>query len=68
MLDGEVKNKDSVVNLGHAFFAVGALTSPFLASSLVNRQINWKLIYLVVIGLVIISLIFYLLKNKREAN
>jgi MFS transporter, FHS family, glucose/mannose:H+ symporter len=66
MLEGGVKNKDSIVNLGHAFFAIGALASPFFASSLVNRQINWKLIYLVVIGLVIISLISYILKNKRK--
>lgn len=66
MLEGEVKNKDSVVNLGHCFLAVGAITSPFIASSLVNNQINWKLIYLVVIGLVLIFLISYLFKNKRK--
>jgi len=66
MLEGEVKNKDSVVNLGHGFFAIGALISPFIASSLVSRQINWKLIYLVVIGLVLISLISYIFKNKRN--
>ena len=64
MLEGEVRNKDSVVNLGHGFFALGALISPFFASSLVNRQISWKLIYLVIIGLVLISLISYLIKNK----
>ncbi|MFO7928669.1 MAG: MFS transporter [Candidatus Humimicrobiaceae bacterium] len=66
MLEGGVKNKDSVINLGHGFFAIGALASPFFASSLVNRQINWKLIYLAVIVLVLISLISYLFKNKRK--
>ena len=65
MLEGEVKNKDSVVNLGHGFFAIGALISPFIASSLVSRQINWKLIYLVVIGLVLISLISYIFKISK---
>jgi len=66
MLEGEVKNKDSIVNLGHGFFAIGALTSPFIASSLVNKQMNWQLIYLVVIGLALISLISHLFINKKK--
>jgi MFS transporter, FHS family, glucose/mannose:H+ symporter len=66
MLEGGVKNKDSVVNLGYSFGAIGALVSPFFSSSLVKRQINWKLIYLAVIGLSIITFISYLLKNKRK--
>lgn len=68
LLESEVKNKDSIVNLGHSFFAIGALTSPFFASSLVNKQINWKLVYLVVIGLVLISLISHIIKNKTKQS
>jgi len=66
MLEGKVKNKDSIINLGHGFFAIGALTSPFFAFSLVNKQMNWKLLYLVVIGLTLISLISYLFINKKN--
>lgn len=66
MMEGEVENKDSVVSLGHSFFAIGAFASPFFSSGLVNRQINWKLIYLAVIGLVLVSLISYLFKTKRK--
>ncbi len=66
ILEGKVKNKDSVVNLGFGFFAIGALTSPFFSSSIVNSRINWKFIYLAVIFLTIISLISYLFKNKRN--
>jgi len=66
MLEGKVKNKDSIINLGHGFFAIGALTSPFLAFSLVSKQMNWKLLYLVVIGLTLISLISYLFINKKN--
>jgi fucose permease len=64
MIEGKVKNKDSVVNLGYSFFAIGAVVSPLFASGLVDRQINWKFIYLAVIGLVMISLVSYILKNK----
>jgi len=64
MIEGKVKNKDSVVNLGYSFFAIGAVVSPLFASSLVDRQINWKFIYLAVAGLVMISLVSYIFKNK----
>jgi MFS transporter, FHS family, glucose/mannose:H+ symporter len=66
ILEGEVKNKDSVVNLGYSFFATGALAAPFFASGLLDNQINWKFIYLAVIGLAVISFISYLFKNKRK--
>ncbi len=66
MLEGRVKNKDSIINLGHGFFAIGALASPFFAFGLVNKQMNWKLLYLVVIGLTLISLILHLFMNKKN--
>jgi MFS transporter, FHS family, glucose/mannose:H+ symporter len=66
MLEGKVKNKDSIINVGHGFFAIGALASPFITSTLVDKQINWRLTYLIVIGFVVISLISYLLVNKKR--
>ncbi len=66
MLEGKVKNKDSVVNLGHGFFAIGALISPLFSSSLVNKQMNWRLMYLAVIGLALISLISFLFVNRKK--
>ena len=68
MLEGEVKNKDSVINLGHGFFAIGALVSPFLTSTLVDKQMNWRLIYIIVIGFAVISLISYLIVNKNKQD
>jgi len=66
LIEGKVENKDSIVNLGHSFFAVGALTSPFFSSGIVSRQINWKFIYLAVIFFVLLSLASYLYQNKRD--
>ena len=64
MLQGKVKNKESVVNLGHGFFAMGALVSPFIASSLVKAEINWKFIYIAVIVLAIACLVSYIIIEK----
>jgi fucose permease len=66
MLEGGVENKDSVVNLGHGFFAIGALTSPLIASSLINKQMNWRIIYLILIGLALISLISYIFTTRKK--
>lgn len=66
MLEGRVENKDSIVNLGHGFFAIGALTSPFVASFVVNRQINWRFLYFIIICLAAASFISYLLMHKKK--
>jgi len=66
IIEGKVENKDSIVNLSHSFFALGALTSPFFSSGIVSRQINWKFMYLAVIFFVLLSLISYIYMNKRN--
>ena len=66
MLEGKVKNKDSIVNLGHGFFAIGALISPIFASNAVKNNISWRMLYLVVIGLVIISLASYIFSIRKN--
>ena len=66
MLEGGVKNKDSVVNLGHGFFAIGALASPLIASGLINKQMNWRIIYLILIGLAFISLVSHIFTTRKK--
>jgi len=68
MLEGKVKNKDSVVNLGHGFFAMGALISPIFASNLVNRNMEWRIIYLIFMGLTFISFVSFILSNWRKPD
>ena len=66
MLEGRVKNKDSVVNLGHGFFAIGAPISPIFASTIINKQYSWRILYLIVIGLVFISLASYIFTDRKK--
>jgi len=40
-------NKAALLNYLHAFYGVGALLSPFLASRLLAAQFSWNVIYLV---------------------
>jgi len=68
MFEGKVENKDSVVNLGHGFFAMGALVSPIFASNLVSRNMGWRIMYLIFIGLTFISFVSFILSNWRKAG
>ena len=66
MLEGKVKNKDSIVNLGHGFFAIGALASPFVVSILLKNQVSWKMIYIVIICLILVSFALHLFIIRRK--
>ena len=68
MLEGKIKNKDSIVNLGYGFFAIGALSAPFLATGLLNRQMSWNIIYFIIIILVILAIFLYFITNKRRGK
>ena len=68
MVEGRVKNKDSVVNLGHSFCAIGALVAPFLSISLINNQVGWNIIYFIIIFLVLLAIILYFIANKKRGT
>jgi MFS transporter, FHS family, glucose/mannose:H+ symporter len=69
LVESRVRNKDSVLNLGHSFFAIGALTAPFLSISLINRKISWNTIYFLIIFLVLIAVFSYIvILKKRKAT
>lgn len=64
MVQGQVKNKDSIINLGHVFLALGALTSPIIASNLIARGFGWSIIFYIIIFLVLVSSVLYLVFEK----
>ena len=68
LVESRVKNKDSVVNIGHSFFAIGALTAPFLSISLLNRKIDWNIIYFITIFLVLVAVFSYIIILRKRKN
>ncbi len=66
MLEGNIKNKDSLINLGHGFFAIGALASPFIVTSFIRNLVGWKAIYIAVICLLLVSLASHLFISDRK--
>lgn len=68
LVESRVKNKDSVVNIGHSFFAIGALTAPFISISLLNRNIDWNIIYFITIFLVLVAVFSYIIILRKRKN
>lgn len=68
LVESRVKNKDSVVNIGHSFFAIGALTAPFLSITLLNRKIDWNIIYFITIFLVLVAVFSYIIILRKRKN
>ena len=55
-----------MVNLGHGFFAFGALIAPFISIGLINRKIIWNTIYFITIFLVLITLFSHIMILKKK--
>jgi FHS family glucose/mannose:H+ symporter-like MFS transporter len=68
MVEGQVENKDSVVNIGHVFFALAALTSPIISSRLISTEAGWRYLYYIVIFLAVISAVLYLVFEKWRSG
>ena len=68
LVESRIKNKDSLVNFGHGFFAFGALIAPFISTGLINRNIGWNVIYFITILLVLLTALSYILILKKKKN
>src|SRR4030065_397701 len=49
MAESTLENKDSVMNIGHSFFAIGAIIAPIVSSNIVKSGINWRYLYYFII-------------------
>lgn len=69
LVEGEIENKDSAVSLGHSFFAIGAISSPFVTSSIVNSDLNWRTIYYIISAFLALLIILKLcLKDAGKVS
>jgi MFS transporter, FHS family, glucose/mannose:H+ symporter len=66
LVESRVKNKDSVVNFGHSFFAFGALIAPFVSIGLINSNIRWNTIYFITVFLVLAAVLSYIIILKKK--
>ena len=68
MIESTLDNKDSVVNMGHAFYAIGAITAPIVSSSFVKSGINWRYLYYFIIFFIIINIILFITLRRKIDN
>ena len=68
MVESALDNKDSIVNTGHGFYAIGAITAPIVSSTFVKSGINWRYMYYFVIFFIIINIILFIILRRKIDN
>lgn len=74
IVEGKIKNKDSAVSFGHSFFAIGAISSPFITSSVVGNDLDWRIVYYIMAAFLVLLLILRIIikdpgrKSKTESG
>jgi len=63
-----LENKDSVMNMGHSFFAIGAIVAPIVSSNIVKNGINWRYLYYFVIFFVVLNIILFVTLRRKIDN
>ena len=66
LFENEIKNKDKLVNIAFGFQALGAFTTPFVASALVNIGRGWKPAFYFLIIMIFITIIAYFTITKSR--
>ena len=68
MLESTLENKDSVVSIGHSFYAIGAIAAPIVSSSFIKSGIDWRHLYYFVIFFIIINIILFITLRRKIDN
>lgn len=68
MVESALDNKDSVVNTGYGFYAIGAIIAPIVSSNFVKIGINWRYLYYFVIFFIIINIILFIILRRKIDN
>jgi FHS family glucose/mannose:H+ symporter-like MFS transporter len=66
VLECHISNKERLTTILMFFYPIGCITAPFIASTLINNNLNWRFSYYVMILVSIINIILYIsLKLRR---
>jgi MFS transporter, FHS family, glucose/mannose:H+ symporter len=66
LIEGKIKNKNSAVSLGHSFFAIGAISSPFITSIIVGNSLDWRIIYYIMAAFLVLLIILKLIQKEEN--
>jgi FHS family glucose/mannose:H+ symporter-like MFS transporter len=60
LLESRIENKNRLINIALVFFPVGAAVAPLLSIFVSGLGINWKYIFIIIAGFIIVTLVLYL--------
>ncbi len=65
VFESKVKNKDRIITIALTFYPIGAVFAPMVASSIVNSSLQWRYIYMVLIGIILTCIALYLIITRK---
>ncbi len=60
ILENKINNKDRLTTIFLSFYPIGNMVAPFIASSLIDNNLNWRYSYYIMAGIAFIILISYM--------
>lgn len=64
ILENKIKNKDRLTIIFLSFYSAGNITAPFIASSLIDNNLNWRYSYYIMAAIAFIILILYMVIKR----
>jgi MFS family permease len=68
MAESTLENKDNVMNIGHSFFAIGAIIAPIISSNIVKSGVNWRYLYYFIIFFIVLNIILFIILRRKIDN
>lgn len=68
ILENGIRNKDRLMTIFLSAYPIGSLIAPFIAASLIKNNIDWRMSYVIMAILSVISVILYLIVKGRRNN
>ncbi len=65
VFESKVKNKDRIITIALTFYPIGAVFAPMVASSIVNSSLQWRYIYVVLVGVILLVMALYLVITRK---
>jgi len=65
IIRSKVRNKDRLTTVALSFYPIGAFTAPFIASTIVSNNLNWRFLYYIISLIIIVIIILYLTITRK---
>ncbi|MHB1346907.1 MAG: MFS transporter [Candidatus Humimicrobiaceae bacterium] len=68
VLENSIKNKGRIMTIMLCFYPIGSLTAPFIATSLIRRNIDWRFSFIIMAVLTFFNVVLFVIVKGRRSK